>query len=94
MKAKNNSQRGHGQGKPGFLRPWNTEFEAVARLGHAFAPQAPSLHSPGHYVSDGVFKKLSAGKASLLLAEAFSFNHSNQEHRHLAYLTRTLTSIA
>jgi DNA-binding IclR family transcriptional regulator len=58
------------QAQPGFLRSWNGEFEAVARLGHAFAPQAPSLRAPSLYVADGVLKKLPAKKAALLLAAA------------------------
>lgn len=39
--------------KPGFLRTWDTEFEAVTRLGHAFYPGAPSLQSIPLYRANG-----------------------------------------
>lgn len=31
--------------RPGFVRYWNTEFDSVARIGHAFSPVAPALKS-------------------------------------------------
>ncbi len=58
------------QAKPGFLREWAGEFDAVARLAHAFASYAPPLVSPKVYVSNGVLKALPKKEASTRLAEA------------------------
>lgn len=41
------------QARPGYLRDWKTELEAVTRLAHAFADQAPALSKSQHYVSNG-----------------------------------------
>jgi DNA-binding IclR family transcriptional regulator len=40
--------------KPGYLRLWGVEFEAVTRLGYAFAPQAPRLEPMPLYTANGV----------------------------------------
>ncbi len=58
------------QARPGFLREWNSEFEAVARLGHALHPAAPPLRSPKMYIGDGHLAGLSTRKAHRLLDEA------------------------
>lgn len=58
------------QAKPGFLRKWKGEFDAVARLGYAFDPQAPLLESLQTYVSNGVLKNISPKSARALLNEA------------------------
>lgn len=58
------------QAKPGFLRPWQGEFDAVSRLGHAFAPEAPSLQSLQTYVANGVLKNLPLKSARVSLHEA------------------------
>jgi Transcriptional regulator len=42
--------------RPGFLRDWHTEFEAVIRLGHAFADQAPTLESSEYYSQNGLLE--------------------------------------
>jgi DNA-binding IclR family transcriptional regulator len=39
--------------RPGFLRDWQTEFEAVTRLGHAFANQAPEIKQSQLYTANG-----------------------------------------
>jgi len=55
--------------RPGFVRRWNTEFDAVSRVGHAFAPQAPAL-APGltHFRRDGISARLPLREARNLLA--------------------------
>src|SRR5690606_25451815 len=58
------------QAKPGYLRAWGGEFEAVARLGYAFSSYAPPLLSPKAYVSNGVLKSISKQTALKWLAEA------------------------
>lgn len=58
------------QAQPGFLRRWNVEFEAVARLAHAFAVEAPAVSATSLYVSHGVLKTLTTAKVRALLAEA------------------------
>ncbi len=42
------------QARPGFLRDWHTEFEAVICVGHAFASQAPPLKKSQHYTANGI----------------------------------------
>jgi len=46
--------------RPGFLRVWNDEADAVALLGLAFAPEAPEPGAMGAYRADGVKGPLSA----------------------------------
>ena len=36
----------HVVARPGFLRPWGGEVDAVARLGYAFDPSAPAAEGP------------------------------------------------
>lgn len=47
------------QARPGFIRRWGGELEAVARLGYAFAKCAPAPVSAEAYGKDGVLSKLS-----------------------------------
>jgi DNA-binding IclR family transcriptional regulator len=60
------------QARPGFLRAWGRELDAVARLGYAFAEEAPKLVSLFEvYVSNGVYKKsLSKKEAEKRIQEA------------------------
>lgn len=58
------------QARPGFLRAWRVEFEAVARLGHAFAAEAPAVSATSMYVAHGELKPLPAAKVRALLADA------------------------
>lgn len=67
------------QARPGFVRRWNEEFEAVARLGHALAPQAPELSAPGAYVANGTFRPLGHTAARRLLAEARARRQAEDE---------------
>jgi DNA-binding IclR family transcriptional regulator len=46
------------QAKPGFVRRWGEELDAVARLGYAFAPQAPSPVRAFRYAANGVTENL------------------------------------
>jgi DNA-binding IclR family transcriptional regulator len=71
--------------RPGFIRLWNTEFDAVARLGHAFSPTAPSLKSGLHlWKRDGHASKIPLREARELTAAALKtrtaadtfFNHN------------------
>src|SRR5690606_8873580 len=57
--------------RPGFVRTWNTELDAVARLGHAFAPRAPALKAGVHVgVRDGHTARIALREARALLAAA------------------------
>ncbi len=56
--------------KPGFLRKWGDEFEAVARLGYAFAKEAPPASRMSMYVANGVRHDLSMEKIRKRLVEA------------------------
>lgn len=58
------------QAQPGFVRKWGEEFDAVARLGYAFDPQAPALGQLYGYAGDGVQETIPGKKAQALLAEA------------------------
>lgn len=58
------------QAKPGFLREWGREFEAVARLGYAFANQAPEMNVIRAYVTNGVCKTLTQKEARRQLEDA------------------------
>ncbi len=58
------------QARPGFVRKWGEEFEAVARLGYAFAREAPPVAPAQMYVDDGVLKKISRQEAVRLIAKA------------------------
>lgn len=46
------------QARPGYLRNWHTEFEAVICLGYAFAPQAPSIQKSHRYTANGILKPI------------------------------------
>ncbi len=67
------------QARPGFVRRWNEEFEAVARLGYAFASQAPELSSPGVYVANGRFRLLGRATARRYLTEARARRQAEDE---------------
>ncbi len=56
--------------KPGFLRDWQREFEAVTRVGHAFAKNAPSIQSTTVYVENGRLRKISQRQIRRLTDEA------------------------
>ncbi|WP_269524577.1 helix-turn-helix domain-containing protein [Coraliomargarita parva] len=56
--------------EPGFLRDWDSEFEAVARLGAAFAPDAPKVESTQAYTSNGVLENLNASDIESFLKDA------------------------
>lgn len=58
------------QARPGFLREWHGEFEAVTRLGLALAPNAPGILRPKRYVTDGHLKSLRRAEATELLTDA------------------------
>lgn len=56
--------------KPGFLRTWSTEFEAVARLGCAFAPNVAEIRGSRRFVENGRVEKVSKTEARSLIEEA------------------------
>jgi DNA-binding IclR family transcriptional regulator len=59
------------QARPGFVREWNTEFDAVARLGHALVPSAPALQAGiHHFARDGQRTRLPLRDARTLLVAA------------------------
>lgn len=58
------------QARPGFLRPWRIEFEAVARLAHAFSKNAPASFVTRMFVKDGVMAKIAPAQIRALLADA------------------------
>ncbi len=59
------------QARPGFVREWNAELDAVARLGHALVPSAPALKAGvHHYIRDGQKSRLPLREARALLAAA------------------------
>lgn len=60
----------HVQARPGFIRSWDDEFEAVARLAYAHDPQAPVIHSIRMYVSNGVLKNVPKKEIERLLKDA------------------------
>jgi DNA-binding IclR family transcriptional regulator len=55
------------QAKPGFIRPWQVEFEAVARLGHAFCPTSTNPTSTSLYTSNGKLTRIGSKEISRLL---------------------------
>lgn len=58
------------QAKPGFLRDWEAEFEAVTRLGHAFAEDAPEIQESTQYVTNGKRRKMTQQQIRLQTEEA------------------------
>jgi DNA-binding IclR family transcriptional regulator len=58
------------QARPGFVRRWGEEFDAVARLGYALATEAPGLSGLHGYLSNGVIEKLPKKRAEELRKEA------------------------
>lgn len=68
------------QAKPGFLRPWNREFDAVARLGHALVSKAPKLTAARLFVADGVLESLSPAEFRKLLYEAKTNRAAQDAH--------------
>ncbi|MDQ8193514.1 helix-turn-helix domain-containing protein [Coraliomargarita sp. SDUM461004] len=60
------------QARPGFLRDWHTEFEAVICLGHAFASQAPSLEQSQRYTANGILSSMNPSKLQKLVQTAKS----------------------
>ncbi|PTX97497.1 hypothetical protein DB346_21110 [Verrucomicrobia bacterium LW23] len=56
--------------RPGFTRMWSGEFEAVLRLGYAFAPQAPApAPSLRVFVANGRVESVPEGATAAMLAE-------------------------
>ncbi|MBC2604378.1 helix-turn-helix domain-containing protein [Puniceicoccus vermicola] len=55
---------------PGFLRDWESEFEAVARLGHAFAKEAKPVRQSSLYVRNGERETISAQQIRALTEKA------------------------
>lgn len=78
------------QAKPGFLRAWSLEFEAVARLGHAFAETAPAVENTRMYVENGVLKSISRKEARQMLETA----RRDQSAVDLAYNTNGVRRLA
>jgi len=58
------------QAKPGFVREWGKEFEAVIRLGYAFAEEAPPVSSFSMYVSNGVKKTIPVAQVRAWITDA------------------------
>lgn len=58
------------QARPGFVRKWEPEFEAVIRLGYAFIPGAPAIGRTKRYVTDGQLRNLSKKEVENLLTDA------------------------
>jgi DNA-binding IclR family transcriptional regulator len=58
------------QARPGFVRYWGEEFDAVARLGYAFDSQAPEPEDLYWYVGDGEREDVRRKVVHSLLAEA------------------------
>lgn len=56
--------------RPGFVRPWLDELDAVATLALAGAPGAPRLKSMRGYVADGVCERLPWRVVRARVAEA------------------------
>ncbi|MGE9296201.1 MAG: helix-turn-helix domain-containing protein [Puniceicoccales bacterium] len=56
--------------QPGYLRDWSTEFEAVARLGAAFASEAPEVTATRAYKRNGEIEALSIADIEQLLTDA------------------------
>tara|TARA_R100000027_G_scaffold254_1_gene276 strand:- start:4966 stop:5721 length:756 start_codon:yes stop_codon:yes gene_type:complete len=54
--------------KPGFIRTWKTEFEAVTRVGHAFCSRAPDISSIPIYLKDGELGRIHTRKIRELIA--------------------------
>lgn len=54
----------HVQARPGFLRPWGEELDAVAQLGYALAGEAPALaRTVLHHRRHGVRERCPPGQA-------------------------------
>lgn len=60
----------HVKARPGFLRDWATEFEAVARLGAAFAPQAPEIRASSAFIRNGQLRALTRQEIASQLTAA------------------------
>lgn len=61
----------HVAARPGFVRDWQSELDAVARLGHAFADGSPSLKPGGRFFRrNGVASRLTLAEARTLVANA------------------------
>jgi len=58
--------------RPGFIRDWSKEFEAVTRLGVAFAKQAPRVNTSTAYLANGQLQTLSKEQIQAQLASAES----------------------
>jgi DNA-binding IclR family transcriptional regulator len=58
--------------RPGFLRGWATELEAVARLGHAFANEAIVPNKSQQYAENGILKSIDKQEIQRLIQTAKS----------------------
>jgi len=56
--------------RPGFLREWQGELDAVAMLGYAFAPEAPSYERGRAYIRNGGWENLEPEQARLHIERA------------------------
>jgi DNA-binding IclR family transcriptional regulator len=56
--------------RPGFLRDWQTELEAVALLGHAFSDHATPPSQSLRYTKNGVRESLQKQEIQLLIQKA------------------------
>ncbi|MGE9289368.1 MAG: hypothetical protein ACQKBT_00170, partial [Puniceicoccales bacterium] len=56
--------------KPGFLRDWDTEFEAVSRLGQAFYPAASPIQKSTLYKRNGHLETITTDEIRELTAAA------------------------
>jgi len=56
--------------RPGFLREWQGEFDAIAMLGYAFAPLAPMYERGRAYIRNGSWEALTPNRARLHIERA------------------------
>lgn len=56
--------------RPGYVRPWGDELEAVSRLGYAFYPDAPDPVPMDHYPTNGEKHPLPLAKVRAQIALA------------------------
>lgn len=68
------------QAKPGFVRQWGGELDAVARLGYAFAPQAPAPGKAFRYAANGVTENLPARRTHALREAARESQSAADDH--------------
>jgi DNA-binding IclR family transcriptional regulator len=58
--------------RPGYIRRWDGEFEAVNRLGYSFFNDAPRPVGLSLHVENGVIKKIPHAQAARMIAECRS----------------------